>query len=329
MLRYNIREVISPFKCTTLDDLQSRARVREAGLLRKKNKETKRKLEFRDRDAKKPKHDQSRRSGRTPIKTPCTKCHKTHLGVCRANLPAHVIDTSFEKKSVEDVPIVNEFPDVFPEELLGLKVDPAKIEAVMNWQAPKNVGEIQSFLGLAGYYRRFIQDFSKIKLCEAPILILPEGTEYMVVYSDASYSGLRCVLMRRGKVIAYASRQLKKHEENYSTHDLEFTTVVFALKIWRHYLYGVKFIIYTDRRSLQYFLERKDPNMRQWRWLDLLKDYDCEIRYHPAKANMVADAFSGKEREKITRIHSLRMIVTSDLFNRIKVAQVEALKEEN
>ncbi|GKE07742.1 putative reverse transcriptase domain-containing protein, partial [Tanacetum coccineum] len=93
---------------------------------------------------------------------------------------------------------------------------------------------------------------------------------------------LGCVLMQLGKVIAYASRQLKKHEENYPTHDLEFATVVFALKIWRHYLYGVKFIIYTDHKSLQYFLEKKDPNMRQRRWLDLLKDYDCEIRYHPA-----------------------------------------------
>ncbi|GJY92447.1 putative reverse transcriptase domain-containing protein [Tanacetum coccineum] len=130
------------------------------------------------------------------------------------------------------------------------------------------------------------------KLCETPILVLPNGTEDMVVYCDASYVGLGCVLMQRGKVIAYASRQLKKHEENYSTHDLEFAAVVFALKFWRHYLYGVKFIIYTDHRSLQYFLEKKDPNMRQRRWLDLLKDYDCGIRYHPGKANIVADALN-------------------------------------
>ncbi|GJU19323.1 putative reverse transcriptase domain-containing protein [Tanacetum coccineum] len=452
MLRDDIREVISPFKCTTLDDILSRARVREADLLRKKNKEakeTKRKIEFGDRDAKKPKHDQGRKGGGTQIKTPCKKCHKTHLGVCRANLSgcykcgalnhiskdcqkpmilcyncnqlghklnecsnpkaieakplksvkeekvekagipnptarvymmateedkvkpdvvtgtilvnskparvlydsgasvsfvsyefsknlsippnklpfpleveiaidkvvvvsnvyreveieiddsvfridlipimlgvfdivismdwldkynanilysqkrylsrgchafmAHVINTNFEKKSVEDVPIVNEFLDVFPEELLGipperqvefqidlipgatpiaktlyrlapsevkeLRSDPAKIEAVMNWQAPKNVGEIRSFLSLAGYYRRFIQYFSKIassltkltkknasfkwgeeqeeafvtlrrKLCETPILVLPNGTEDMVVYCDASYVGL-------------------------------------------------------------------------------------------------------------------------------------------
>ncbi|GJY93049.1 putative reverse transcriptase domain-containing protein [Tanacetum coccineum] len=417
MLRDDIHEVISPFKFTTLNDLLSRDRVREADLLRKKNKEAKenkRKIEFGDRDAKKPKHDQGRKSRGTQIKTPCKKCHKTHLGVCRANLlgcykcgalnhmskdckkpmilgyncnqlghksneclnpkaieakplksvkeekvekagipnpmarvytmateedkvkpdiarrylshscqafMAHVINITFKKKSVEDVPIVNEFLDVFPEELSGipperqvkfridlipgvtpiakapyrlapsemkdlisqlqelldkgfirpssstwgalilfvkkkdgsmrmcidyfqfldhvinsegLKVDPAKIKAVMNWQASKNVGEIRSFLGLAGYYRRYIQDFSKIaslltkltkknalfecgeeqeeafvtlrrKLYETPILVLPDGTEDMVVYCDASYVGLGCVLMQRGKVIAYAS----------------------------------------------------------------------------------------------------------------------------
>ncbi|GKA25894.1 putative reverse transcriptase domain-containing protein [Tanacetum coccineum] len=527
MLRGDIREVISPFKCTTLEDLLSRARLREADLLRKNNKETKRKLDFVDRDAKKPKQDQSRRSGGTQVKTPCKKCHKTHLGVIDAKplksikeekvektgiptpttraymmateeekavcdvvtvyqeveieiddsvfkidlIPivlgafdivigmdwldrkgefklcsmikakkylsrgcqaykAHVIDTSFEKKSVKDVPVVNEFLDVFPEDLSGIpperqvefridlipgetpiaknpyhlapsvmkelmsqlqelldkgtrwfskidlrsgydqlkvreedipktdfrtryghyefvvmpfgltnapaifmdlmnrvcrpmldksvivfiddiiiysknkeeheahlrevletlrketlyakfakcefwlqeiqflghvvnsegiKVDSAKIEAVMNWQTPKDVGEIRSFLGLAGYYRRFIQDFSKIapsltkltkknapfvwgeeqeeafvtlqrKLCETPILVLPDGTEDMVVYCDASYFGLGCVLMQRGKVIAYALRQLKKHEENYPTQDLEFAAVVLALK---------------------------------------------------------------------------------------------------
>ncbi|GJY69566.1 putative reverse transcriptase domain-containing protein [Tanacetum coccineum] len=151
------------------------------------------------------------------------------------------------------------------------------------------------------------------KLCEAPILVLHEGTEDMAIYSDASYSGLRCVLIRRGKVIAYASRQLKKHEENYPTHYLEFTLVVFALKFWRHYLYGVNFVIYTDHRSLQYFLEKKDPNMRQRRWLDLLKDYDCEIRYHHGKANVVADALSHDSRGIKTQFGRVYIPFRSDI----------------
>ncbi|GKC63256.1 putative reverse transcriptase domain-containing protein [Tanacetum coccineum] len=169
----------------------------------------------------------------------------------------------------------------------GLKVDLAKIKAMMNWKAPKS-GEEQeeAFVTLQN------------KLYEASILFLPEGTKDLVVYSYASYSGLKCILMQWGKVVTYASKQLKKYEEYYQTHDFKFATVVFALKIWRHYLYGVKFIIYTDHRSLQYFLDKKDPNMRQQRWLDLLKDYDCEIRYHPGKVNVVADALSQKEREK-------------------------------
>src|ERR687885_1514720 len=203
----------------------------------------------------------------------------------------------------------------------GIKVDPAKIEAVMNWKSPRNPTEIKSFLGLAGYYRRFIKDFSKIAgpltkltrkdvpykwddaqeaafqklkqlLCQAPVLTLPEGSEDFVVYCDASFAGLGCVLMQRGKVIAYASRQLKTHEKNYPVHDLELAAMVFALKLWRHYLYGTHCVIYTDHKSLQYIFSQKDMNMRQRRWQELLKDYDCEIKYHPGKTNAVADALS-------------------------------------
>ncbi|KAI3808204.1 hypothetical protein L1987_24152 [Smallanthus sonchifolius] len=151
----------------------------------------------------------------------------------------------------------------------GIHVDPAKIKAVKNWNAPKTPTEVRSFLGLAGYYRRFISNFSKIavpltalthkgktyewgpkqeeafqtlkqKLCNAPILTLPDGNDDLVVYCDASNQGLGCILMQRGKVIAYASRQLNIHKKNYTTHDLELGAVVFALKIWRHYLYGTK-----------------------------------------------------------------------------------------
>ncbi|GKD02558.1 reverse transcriptase domain-containing protein [Tanacetum coccineum] len=208
----------------------------------------------------------------------------------------------------------------------GLHVDRAKIEAV-NWTSPTTPTEIRQFLGLAGYYRKFIKDFSKIakslteltqknkkyirgedqesafqllkqKLCEALILTLPEGNDDFVVYCDASHQGLRVALMQREKVIAYASRQLKPNEENYTTHDLELGAIVFALKIWRHYLYGTKY-------------------------------YDCEIRYHPGKANVVADALSRKERIKPLRVRSLVMTIHLKLPSQILKAQIEALKEEN
>ncbi|GJV84163.1 putative reverse transcriptase domain-containing protein [Tanacetum coccineum] len=132
----------------------------------------------------------------------------------------------------------------------------------------------------------------KQKLCEAPILALPKGNDDFVIYCDASLQGLGAVLMQREKVIAYASRQLKPHEENYTTHDLELGAVVFALKIWRHYLYGTKCTVFTDHKSLQHILDQKELNMRQSRWLELLVDYDCEIRYHPGKENVMADALS-------------------------------------
>ncbi|GJU54276.1 putative reverse transcriptase domain-containing protein [Tanacetum coccineum] len=126
----------------------------------------------------------------------------------------------------------------------------------------------------------------KQNLCEAPILALPEGNDDFVVYCDASHQGLGAVLMQREKVIAYASRQLKPHEENYTTHDLELGAVVFALKIWRHYLYGTKCTMFTDHKILQHILDQKELNIRQHRWLELLADYDCEICYHPGKANV-------------------------------------------
>ncbi|KAJ9563654.1 hypothetical protein OSB04_008814 [Centaurea solstitialis] len=230
----------------------------------------------------------------------------------------------------------------------GIKVDPAKVEAVMKWETPKTPTEVRSFLGLAGYYRRFIQDFSKIavpltrltrkserfvwgeeqeaafdtlrrKLCEAPVLTLPEGVEDLTVYCDASYHGLGCVLMQRGRVIAYASRQLKTHEVNYPTHDLELAAVVFALKLWRHYLYGVHCTIYTDHKSLRYFMDQQNLNMRQRRWLEVVKDYDCEILYHPGKANVVADALSRKGSMLLTRQydkHITKVVLTISPFGK-------------
>ncbi|KAJ9535892.1 hypothetical protein OSB04_un000948 [Centaurea solstitialis] len=208
----------------------------------------------------------------------------------------------------------------------GIHVDPAKIEAISQQLLPllhTIIIGLQNIL--YSYYRRFIANFSKIaqplttltqkdkkfiwgekqeeafqllkhKLCNAPILALPEGTDNFVVYCDASHQGLGCVLMQNEKVIAYASRQLKVPEKNYTTHDLELGAVVFALKIWRHYLYGTKCTIFTDHKSLQHILDQKMLNMRQRRWVELLSDYDCEIKYHPGKANVVADALSRKER---------------------------------
>ncbi|WVZ85345.1 hypothetical protein U9M48_032284 [Paspalum notatum var. saurae] len=202
-------------------------------------------------------------------------------------------------------------------------VGPGKVEDVLNWKQPQTVTEIRSFLGLAGYYRRFIKDFSKIAkpmtaltqknakfawspkceeafrtlkklLTSAPVLAQPDITKPFDVYCDASGSGLGCVLMQEGRVIAYASCQLRKHEVNYPTHDLELLAVVYALKKWRHYLLGNTCHIYTDHKSLKYIFTQPELNMRQRRWLELIKDYDLEVHYHPGKANVVADALSRK-----------------------------------
>ena len=122
------------------------------------------------------------------------------------------------------------------------------------------------------------------------------------MYCDAFRVGLGCVLMQNGKVIAYASRQLRRHELNYPTHYLEMAEVIFALKIWRHYLYGEKYEIYTDHKSLQYIQQQRDLNLRQRRWVELLKDYDFQILYHPGEANMVADALSRKSMGSLAHI---------------------------
>nr|GEZ44561.1 putative reverse transcriptase domain-containing protein [Tanacetum cinerariifolium] len=211
---------------------------------------------------------------------------------------------------------------------------------------------------LATYYRRLIKGFSliakqltkltqknkkfewgadedeafqKLKrdLCSALILALPEGSDDFVVYCDVSLKGYGAVLMQRDKVIAYASRQLKTHEENYTTYDLELGAVVSTLGLWRHYLNGTKCVVYTDHKSLQYSLDQKELNMRQRRWIKLLSDYDCEIHYHLGKANVVADALSRKVRDEPLRVQSLVMSTYTDLSERILKAQLEAVKQEN
>ncbi|GKC41738.1 putative reverse transcriptase domain-containing protein, partial [Tanacetum coccineum] len=176
----------------------------------------------------------------------------------------------------------------------GIHVDPSKIGAVKNWKAPRTPFEKCKTFDWGEEQENAFQTL-KDKLCNAPVLALPDEPKDFVVYCDASGLGLGCVLMQRGKLIAYAFRQLKIHENNYTTHDLELGAVLFALKIWRHYLYGTKSVIYTDHKSLQHIFSQKELNMRQRCWIELFSNYDCEIRYHPGKANVVADALTQKD----------------------------------
>nr|GEZ77734.1 putative reverse transcriptase domain-containing protein [Tanacetum cinerariifolium] len=322
----------------------------------------------------------------------CSKVREYRAKGCHvflAHISAAQEDDKPERKQVKNLPIIQDFPEVFPENLPGsgyhqLRVREqdilkmafrtryghyefqeekrhAKFSKCEFWipkASPKTPTEIRQFLGLAGYYRKSIEGFLKIaksmtkltlkpikfswgekeenafqlvkpKLCSAPILALPERIEDFVVYCDASHKGLGATLMQREKVIAYASRQLEVHERNYTTHDLELGSVVFALKIWRHYLYETRCTVFTDHKSLQHILDQKDLNMRQQRWLELLSDYDCDIRYHMGKANVVADFLSRKEQDVPLRVRALVMTISLDLPKQTLAAQTEALKPEN
>jgi ribonuclease HI len=231
-----------------------------------------------------------------------------------------------------------------------ISVDPDKVTAIVDWKIPSTVSEVWSFLGLAGYYRRFIEWFSKIakpmtsllekgkefkwtgecqesfnqlrsKLMVAPVLIMPDLQKNFDIYCDASCQGLGCVLMQEGHVIAYASRQLRKHELKIPTHDLELAAVVHALKIWRHYIMGTKCRVYTDHKSLKYIFTQKDLNFMQHHWLELIKDYDLEIHYHPSKANLVADALSQKEHVHVAIVTQLPDELAED-FERLNLGIV-------
>ncbi|GJZ22874.1 putative reverse transcriptase domain-containing protein [Tanacetum coccineum] len=171
------------------------------------------------------------------------KFSKCEFWISKVQFPSHVIDSR------------------------SIHVDPAKIESIKDWASPKTSTEIRQFFGLAGYYRRFIEGFSKIAKSMTK-------------------------LTQKGLI----------HEKNYTTHDLELGSVVFALKIWRHYLYGTRCTVFTDHKSLQHIFDQKELNRRQRRWLELLSDYDYDIRYHPGKENVVADALSRKDRIEPLRV---------------------------
>ncbi|KAA3484226.1 reverse transcriptase [Gossypium australe] len=192
----------------------------------------------------------------------------------------------------------------------GIRVDQSKIFAIIDWKPPINVFEVRSFLGLADYYRilddcyidgqiateicklRVVREMStefdqlKALLTETPVLVQPESSKEFVIFSDASLNGLGCILMQEGKVIP--------HEKNYPTHDLELVAIVFALKIWRHHLYSENYHIFTYHNNLKYIMTQKYQNLRRQRWLELLKDYELVIDYHPGKVNIVTDALSRK-----------------------------------
>jgi hypothetical protein len=203
-------------------------------------------------------------------------------------------------------------------------VDPEKVKAIIEWPVPKNAHEVRSFMGLVGYYRRFVEGLSKIAkpittlqregvrykwieecdgafielkrlLTSAPILRVPDMEKDFTVCMDASKQGLGVVLMQDGGVIAYASR-LKKHEELYATHDLELAAVMLALKLWRHYLVGRNFELKTDHQSLKHRFTQRDLNGRQRRWSEFMSEYDFGISYIKGKENVVADALSRRPR---------------------------------
>nr|GEX81396.1 putative reverse transcriptase domain-containing protein [Tanacetum cinerariifolium] len=260
-----------------------------------------------------------------------------------------------EEKRLENMPIVRDFSEVFPEDLPGLpptrhllfqiNLIAAPVARAPYRLAPFETKEFEEPL-FASENRQFIRSASRVEyLLEDQPKVSPVTIEGSLkgfkdcqandhadsekAYCDALHKGLGVVLMQREKVVSYASRKLKIHEKNYTTHDLELGAVVFALKIQRHYLYRTKCTMFTDHKSLQHILYQKELNMRQLRWLELLSDYDCEIRYHPGKANVVADALSRKERIKPLRVRALVMMIGLDLPKQILGAHPEAKKPKN
>ncbi|GKA13311.1 putative reverse transcriptase domain-containing protein [Tanacetum coccineum] len=183
----------------------------------------------------------------------------------------HLRSAKAKEQKKEDIVVVRNFSNVFQDDLSGLPPDGEiefRINPLETWEEHEmHLGLVLELLKKEKLYAKSSKCEFWLQECNAPVLALPDGLEDYVVYCDASGLGLGCVLMQRGKVIAYASRQLKIHEKNYTTHDLELGALVFALKIWRHYLYGTKSVIYTDHKSLQHIFNQKELNMHQRRWI--------------------------------------------------------------
>ena len=198
----------------------------------------------------------------------------------------------------------------------GVAVTPECIQDILDWTPPKTVKQVRSFLGLASYCRRFVEFFSKIarpmtnllhkgvnfewtdkcqesfealkaKLTSPPVLAPPDIPKDFVIYRDASRQGLGCVLMQERKVIAYGSLKLCPHEDKYPTHDLELAAMIYALKLWRHYLLGNRCEIYTDHQSLKYLFNHPDLNLRQQRWLETIADFNLDIHYTPGSTQEI------------------------------------------
>jgi hypothetical protein len=259
--------------------------------------------------------------------------HEEHLWIVLQWLQEHQLYAKFSKCEfwIKEVPFLGHV--VSPE---GIMVDASKVKGVLDWKPPMSVSEVQSFLGLVGYYQRFISNFSKITkpitellkkwnkyvwsdACDeafknlkklfttSPVVAQPDTDKPFDVYYDASGTGLGGVLMQEGQMISYSSWQLRCHEKNYPTQDLELAALVMALRTWRHYVHGNVVHIYTYHKSLKYIFTQSDLNMRQWRWLELIKDYKLEVHYHPGKANVVADALRSRARcNHLPTIHLTR-----------------------
>src|SRR4051812_42590913 len=246
--------------------------------------------------------------------------HAEHLRLILAKLREHKLYAKYSKCEFW-LPEVTYLGHVISKD--GVAVNPERIQAILDWTPPTTVKQVRSFLGLASYCRRFVEIFPKIarpmtnllhkgvkfewtdkcqesfqalkdKLASPPVLAPPDTQKDFVIYFDASRQGLGCVLMQERKVIAYGSRQLRTHEDKYPTHDLELAAVIYALKMWRHYLLGNRCEVYTDHQSLKYLFTQPDLNLRQQRWLETIADFNMDISYTPGKANVMADALSRK-----------------------------------